>query len=947
MLCDAFGMHEGSTSNENNIGASTSHTSMESNVKDFYQLIEEGKQQLYVGCTEFSKLTFLVELFQLKVSGKWSDNSFTALLDFLRRVLPSDAHKPSKQSCKGRKKRILVKIPSKVFWYFPLKPRLQRLFMSSKTSESMQWHFKKRVSDGTLRHPADSQAWKAFDERNCEFASDPRNVRLGLATDGFNPFKNQSTAHSTWPVVLLPYNLPPWECMKPHSIILSTLIPGPKAPGNDIDVYLRPLLTELKDLWENGIATYDACDKEMFQMRAALLWTISDFPGLGCLSGWNTYAKNACPTCADKTDALYLKHGKKWSFRGHRHFLPPDAEIRTMSSYGKPEHRELDLVPLSGSDVLRMTLNKNVVFGKSSASKPAAKIKTGSMEQMWRKKNDSTKSKDNYAARKDLKILGIMKQLWPRTQPDGAKYLPPACFCLTKAEKKIFCSVLKDIRVPDGMSSDISKCVDIGRCRIMGLKSHDCHIMIEQFLPIALRRVLSKKVTAPLIVLCEYFRAVCAKSLQEQELQKAEEGVVLALCQLERIFSPSFFTVMVHLVVHLAYEARVAGPVNYRWMYPIERYLGKLKNFVKNKARPEANIAEAYLADECVVFCSHYLDGNNSFNNQRTRHIETLDIEFPALPMFPQVGRPTKGRQIVTLDDKTRNQAHRYILSNCTALQPYRDELKNELKRRHRYGQHPSNSQLDDMVRLQFPEWFARRVDRENEQIEDLDLRVFSRGPNPITFSYRGFNINGFAFRTIESEQSKKVQNSGVMVQAMNDNDDRESIYYGRLIDVISLDYGGRGRIVLFRCDWVNTTVGLKVDQFGFSLVNFSRLIHTGEREEHEPFVLASQAQMVYYVRDPKDEDWYYVIRHTPRDTYERLILGDVNSTDVELIRDDVEGSMVDVLPEMENETDDENLLVSAFDRVFGSWFGIYFVNKDRFREVETNHVLILCSFAL
>lgn len=168
----------------------------------------------------------------------------------------------------------------------------------------MQWHFKKRVSDGTLRHPADSQAWKAFDERHHDFASDPRNVCLGLATDGFNPFKNQSTAHSTWPIVLMPYNLPPWECMKPHSIILSTLIPGPKAPGNDIDVYLRPLLTELKDLWENGVATYDTCDKEMFQMRAALLWTISDFPGLGCLSGWNTYAKNACPTCADKNDAL-------------------------------------------------------------------------------------------------------------------------------------------------------------------------------------------------------------------------------------------------------------------------------------------------------------------------------------------------------------------------------------------------------------------------------------------------------------------------------------------------------------------------------------------------------------------------------------------------------------------------------------------------------------------
>ncbi|XP_042428523.1 uncharacterized protein LOC122015605 [Zingiber officinale] len=323
MLHDAFGIHEGSTSNENYIGASTSHTPMESNVKDFYRLIEEGKQQLYTGCTEFSKLSFLVELFQLKVNGKWSDKSFTALLDFLRRVLPSETQVPksfyeakklisslglhyekihdcsndcmiywggneNEQACKvcnlprwknlqkssrrsykgGKKKCLEVKIPAKVFWYFPLKPRLQRLFMSSKTSENMQWHFKKRVSDGNLRHPADSRAWKEFDECHYEFASDPRNVRLGLAADEFNPFKNQSTSHSTWPIVLMPYNLP-WECMKPYSIILSTLIPGPKAPGNDIDIYLRPLLTELKDLWENGIATFDACEKKMFQMRAA------------------------------------------------------------------------------------------------------------------------------------------------------------------------------------------------------------------------------------------------------------------------------------------------------------------------------------------------------------------------------------------------------------------------------------------------------------------------------------------------------------------------------------------------------------------------------------------------------------------------------------------------------------------------------------------------------
>ncbi|XP_073120779.1 uncharacterized protein [Henckelia pumila] len=571
-----------------------------------------------------------------------------------------------------------------------------------------------------------------------------------------------------------------------------------------------------------------------------------------------------------------------------------------MPSYGKPEHRELDLTPLSGSDVLQMTQNRDVIFGKSNISKPSVRAKIGSIEQMWRKQSifftlpywefnlirhnldpmhieknvcdnilgtildDSSKSKDNAAARRDLKILDIIRQLWPRPQANGTEYLPPACYCMNKAEKKLFCSVLKDIRVPDGMSSDISKCVDVGRCKIMGLKSHDCHVIMEQFLPIALHRVLSKKVNAPLIVLCEYFRAVCAKSLLEDELKKAEDGVVMVLCQLERIFPSSFFTIMVNLVVHLAYEARVAGTVHYRWMYPIERYLGKLKNFVRNKARPEANIAEAYLADECVMFCSHYLECTNSFGNKGARHQESPDNEYHLLPLFPQVGRATKRRQ----------------------------------------------------------------VDRVNERIDDLTLRALARGPNPVAFSYHGFNVNGFAFRTVESERNRKVQNSGVMVPSMHDNDDNESTYYGRLTDVISLDYGGHGRIVLFRCDWVNNTTGMKIDPLGFTMLNFSRLIHTGEREEHEPFILASQAQMVYYVRDPKEEDWHCVIRHTPRDTYNmgneddidimqftsndfsnvEFLLDDANTVDIELIRNDVEGSIVDGVPTVNNETDDENL---------------------------------------
>ena len=87
-----------------------------------------------------------------------------------------------------------------------------------------------------------------------EFADDARNVWFGLSADGINPFGEQSSNHSTWPVTLCLYNLPPWLCMKRKFIMMLVLIQGPKQPGNDIDVYLRPLVEELLQLW-NGTGT--------------------------------------------------------------------------------------------------------------------------------------------------------------------------------------------------------------------------------------------------------------------------------------------------------------------------------------------------------------------------------------------------------------------------------------------------------------------------------------------------------------------------------------------------------------------------------------------------------------------------------------------------------------------------------------------------------------------
>ncbi|MBJ4361919.1 hypothetical protein JGD76_23265 [Salmonella enterica subsp. enterica serovar London] len=78
----------------------------------------------------------------------------------------------------------------------------------------LRWHSVERKRDGKLRHPADSAQWRNFDRSFEEFGAEPRNIRLGLSTDGMNPFGNMSSRHSTWPVNLCMYNLPPWLCMK-------------------------------------------------------------------------------------------------------------------------------------------------------------------------------------------------------------------------------------------------------------------------------------------------------------------------------------------------------------------------------------------------------------------------------------------------------------------------------------------------------------------------------------------------------------------------------------------------------------------------------------------------------------------------------------------------------------------------------------------------------------
>ncbi|GJZ59346.1 gag-pol polyprotein [Tanacetum coccineum] len=213
----------------------------------------------------------------------------------------------------------------------------------------MTWHATGQSKEnGKMNHPCDGRAWKHFDMMKPEFSGDPRNVRLGLAADGFNPFGMMSQNYSMWP----------------------------------------PLIKELQELWK-GVWTKDAATGTHFQMKAVVLWTINDFPARSSLSGWSGQGYYACPTCNEDTPSMAVKN--------------------------------------------------KIVY------------------------------------------------------------------------------------------------VD----------------MMHRLLPYGVQRYLPKNIAAPIIELCLFFKQLCAQTLMQQDMAKARKQSISIMIELEKIFPPAFFDIMIHVAIHL------------------------------------------------------------------------------------------------------------------------------------------------------------------------------------------------------------------------------------------------------------------------------------------------------------------------------------------------------------------------------------------------------------
>ena len=921
------------------------------------QLEVDSRTPLYDAArgTEESRLRYALDIMEMKAKHKWTDTSVDELFGYLKIHFPKDntcagslqeakkivcpldlphqkyhacisdcviyrnehANLDTCPQCgESRYKRGTRKSPRKVVWYFPLTPRLQRYFVDPKEAKLMRWHAERkeavmrdveRVENPVLTHPSDASQWKTLDDEYYEeFGKEPRNIRLGASTDGLNPFGNQSSKHSTWPVFVWMYNLPPWLCLKKKYIHMSMLIQGPTQPGSDINLYLELLKEELVTLWEEGTETWDAYGQETFRMKAALLTTVQDYLGYGYIACQVCHGHKACVRCMEKTPFLQLGKdpgSSKTVYMRHRMWLPKNDPWRKRGDLfngkdeveGPPPRR-------SGEEI--DTLLKNwkdcppagkIKIQKRKKGDKRKKKEPGPLLGVWKRRsvfwdlpywkilgtphsldvmhitknvcesllgtvlNMPERTKDGSKARHDLMALDIRKELHfaqvdqetEEEETDGRKRKRvakqretprPSCFTLNPDELEQFFKCLLEVKFPLGYAGLIRRWLDPTKKIFSGMKSHDCHVMMTQILPVAIRGIMEPHVRATLTDLCNVFDVITRKSITVKKLGRLQEEIVTILCEMEMYFPPAFFDIMVHLLVHIVDDIEDLGPAFLHNMMALERMNGFIKGYVRNRAHPDGSIVQGFLTEECISFCKNYLNED-----------DPRPVGLPAnkhLGRFEGVGHNAGRRELDADQDDRRtdfNRAHLVALQHMNEVEPWVDQHINMIKSR---ADKPMTEQ--EVFRAHnssFASWFKDQIDANPPPMaSDVDKMILalSYGPAANLMTYQKYDINGYTFSTEERDKKSDYQNSGVTMESYMGEEKKR--YYGRIEEIWELDYVGE-KLPMFRVRWATDVT--KEDAYVTTMRLPPKSKTKNPTAQNEPWVLAKHVEQCFFITDP------------------------------------------------------------------------------------------------
>ncbi|KAI5351321.1 hypothetical protein L3X38_004212 [Prunus dulcis] len=307
---------------------------------------------------------------------------------------------------------------------------------------------------------------------------------------------------------------------------------------------------------------------------------------------------------------------------------------------------------------------------------------------------------------------------------------------------------------------------------------------MQQLLPVAIRSVLEKPTRYAITRLCFFFNAICAKMVDVSKLDKLEEDVIVTLCLLEKYFPLSSFDIMI-------YES-----------------------------------AKGEYAEEAVEFCTEHLS----------------DVSTVGVPSSQKMGisKPLSGCTMSLVDRDLLNQTHLYVLENTKEVLSYIEEHMMFIKAT--YPKFRMRTKwLHDKHNSTFIQWLHFKVQselgEENNGILE-NLRWLVAGPSMAVPSYRSYLINGVKFNTKAQDDVRTIQNSGVYLLAhtmqVDSTKDKNHIvsnmdFYGVIQEIWDLDYQ-KFRIPVLRCDWIDNTSGLVVDELGFILVDLSKIGHRNDQ---------------------------------------------------------------------------------------------------------------------
>ncbi|KAK1665019.1 hypothetical protein QYE76_053178 [Lolium multiflorum] len=284
------------------------------------------------------------------------------------------------------------------------------------------------------------------------------------------------------------------------------------------------------------------------------------------------------------------------------------------------------------------------------------------------------------------------------------------------------------------------------------------------------------------------------------------------------------------------------------WDAPFERMNGVIKGYVRNRARPDGSIAKGFLTEECISFCTSYLEIENPVGLPVNRHLGKL----------AGWGHRDGSREM-HVDFKGRiadfERANLVALQHIDVVDPWVVEHKTFIAKTYSdQGQQRTDGDIIKEHNSTFTRWFKDKmltypIDEDSSAEEKL-IFALSQGAEHNLMTFQAYDINGYTFYTEEKDMKSDYQNSGVTMESYTG--DVKQRYYGKIEEIWELSYAGEN-VPMFRVRWAKNVI--KEDRHFTTMVipeAKSKTAGAKVTAKYEPWVLASQVDQCFFITDPQ-----------------------------------------------------------------------------------------------